>query len=497
MRYFNTTGLCVPDQDYMVDISGKIRRIREMVGRGYYFTINRARQYGKTTTLSRLEKNLFDEYVCARISFEGLGDEPFRSPPAFCAIFTRLIQRALRFSSAAEEGAYIESWVDPEVRDFDLLSQHIDRMCRDRKFVLMIDEVDKTSGNRTYIHFLGMLRDMYLSRKDGRICTFQSVILAGVYDIKNLKLKMMNEGVYSPAADEGKLYNSPWNIAADFTVDMSFNPEEIATMLGEYEGDHHTGMDIPAISGEIYAYTAGYPFLVSRICQLLDERFERDWSLEGVRRTVKYLVGQEQNTLFDDIFKNLEAYKDLYELIYDVLILGIEKKYSADDPVVNRALMFGFVRQGEGKILPANRIFEIRITNYFISKDARRPGRREVNGVFKYDVVKEGRFDMELCLRRFARHFSQGFSKRDIPFLERHGRLVFLSFLTPLINGEGFYYIESETTDAQRMDLVVSYNREEFIIELKIWRGGEAHRAGVEQLAGYLRRRGAREGYLL
>ena len=50
MRRFNTTGLCVPDQDYMVDISGKIRRIKEMVDRGDYFTINRARQFGKTTT---------------------------------------------------------------------------------------------------------------------------------------------------------------------------------------------------------------------------------------------------------------------------------------------------------------------------------------------------------------------------------------------------------------------------------------------------------------
>jgi hypothetical protein len=68
----------------------------------------------------------------------------------------------------------------------------------------MIDEVDKTSNNRVYIHFLGMLRDKYLARKDGREFTFQSVILAGVYDIKNLKLKMINEGVYSPTATEGE-----------------------------------------------------------------------------------------------------------------------------------------------------------------------------------------------------------------------------------------------------------------------------------------------------
>ncbi|MDR0731467.1 MAG: hypothetical protein LBF63_07340, partial [Treponema sp.] len=64
-------------------------------------------------------------------------------------------------------------------------------------------------------------------------------------------------------------------------------------------------------------------------------------------------------------------------------------------------------------------------------------------------------------------------------------------------NGEGFYYIESETTDARRMDLVVSYGGEEFIIELKVWHGEAAHRAGYEQLAEYLRSRGREEGYLL
>jgi hypothetical protein len=104
---------------------------------------------------------------------------------------------------------------------------------------------------------------------------------------------------------------------------------------------------------------------------------------------------------------------------------------------------------------------------------------------------------MELCLSRFAKHFRQVFGKDDAVFLERQGRLVFLSFLTPLINGEGFYYIESETTDARRMDLVVSYGGEEFVIELKIWRGEAAHRAGYEQLANYLRSRGRKEGYLL
>jgi hypothetical protein len=360
----------------MVDISDKLRRIKEMVDRGDYFTINRARQFGKTTTLNQLEKTLFNEYICIRTSFEGIGEEPFEKPGVFCAVFMELVRDALRFSSAAEDAAYIDGWVEKTVTDFKLLSMHIDKMCRGRRVVLMIDEVDKNSNNRVYIHFLGMLREKYLERKAGRVNTFQSVILAGVYDIKNIKLKLINEGVYSPAAAEGKLYNSPWNIATDFTVDMSFNPEEIATMLFRYEGDYRTGMNIAGISREIYEYSSGYPFLVSRICKLIDERFDRDWTADGVRKAVRYLIKQENNTLSDDIIKNLEAYPDLYQLIYDLLIVRGEISYSERDPVV-------------------------------------------------------------------------------------------------------------------------SYGREEFIIELKVWRGEAAHGAGYEQLANYLRSRGREEGYLL
>lgn len=69
--------------------------------------------------------------------------------------------------------------------------------------VLIIDEVDSASNNQVFLDFLGLLRDYYLDRK--QVAIFQSVILAGVYDIKNLKQKIR--------PDEMQRYNSPWNIA--------------------------------------------------------------------------------------------------------------------------------------------------------------------------------------------------------------------------------------------------------------------------------------------
>lgn len=56
---------------------------------------------------------------------------------------------------------------------------------------------------------------------------------------KNLKLKLRPESEHQ--------YNSPWNIAADFKISMRLWAEQIAVMLGEYETDNQTGMDIHAV----------------------------------------------------------------------------------------------------------------------------------------------------------------------------------------------------------------------------------------------------------
>ena len=55
MKTFNTTAVCIPSKHYMVDLSERIREIKQLVDDGKYFIINRARQYGKTTTLVTLK----------------------------------------------------------------------------------------------------------------------------------------------------------------------------------------------------------------------------------------------------------------------------------------------------------------------------------------------------------------------------------------------------------------------------------------------------------
>ena len=229
-REFNVTGICVPNMHYMVDISEKVEKIFQLVEGGKYFTINRGRQYGKTTTIGRLENRISDDgnYICVSISFQFATDKMFADEAGFCQGLLNKVFDSMEFINPEEAG----KWVDKSVTDLTLLSKFITNLCRNsgRKIVLIIDESDEASNNELFVRFLKMLRDKFLFRNAGKDFTFQSVILAGVYDIRNLKQKMILTGKYTPATGES-LMNSPWNIAADFNIDMSFSAKEIETML--------------------------------------------------------------------------------------------------------------------------------------------------------------------------------------------------------------------------------------------------------------------------
>lgn len=68
----------------MVNIDVRLAEIKGLVDEKQYFVINRARQYGKTTTLNQLVNYLSDKYTVFFISFEGLGTSAFESESAFC-----------------------------------------------------------------------------------------------------------------------------------------------------------------------------------------------------------------------------------------------------------------------------------------------------------------------------------------------------------------------------------------------------------------------------
>lgn len=505
-KVFNVTGMCIPEEHYMVNIDGRLREIKKLVDAGKYFVMNRARQFGKTTTLMALEKYLRDDYFVVSLDFQMLGTGEFENENTFALSFARMFLRAVRISQAAlsetcrEILEEIDKNICEERTNFRLqrLFENLSGFCEaaDWRIVLMIDEVDSVSDNQVFLDFLAQLRVYYAGR--ARQQTFYSVILAGVYDVKNLKQKIH--------PDKAGRMNSPWNIASDFKVDMSLPQDGIAGMLREYEADYHTGMDVELMAGLLYGYTSGYPFLVSRLCMLMDEevcakesleakRFA--WTKEGFLEAVRMILS-EKNSLFTSMIGKLTDHPELDWMLQELLFTGKNLVYDSDVTAIDTAAMFGFIRNRNGNIAIANRIFEMRLYNRYLSTAEIQ--RKELYKESLWDrnqFIAEGHLNMRRILEKFVEHFDDLYHDSEETFIEEVGRKYFLLYLRPIINGTGNYYVESRTRSLGRTDVIVDYRGERFVIEMKIWRGNEYHMRGEEQLIGYLDDYHLEKGYMI
>jgi hypothetical protein len=493
-RIFNTTGTCIPARHFAADISGKVKQVMEMIARGDYFAINRPRQYGKTTLIYHLFQAMQadKDYLPLDISFEGIGSAAYASADRFIPAVLDLLSMRLEYMDEKEAAALLEK--NSNIKDFGKLSRFFTEFTRkaNRKVVLMIDEVDKSSNNQLFLDFLGMLRTKYLGRNEGKDHSFHSVILAGVHDIKTLKTKIRRQA-------EQK-YNSPWNIAVNFKVDLALSPNEISPMLEQYAGERNVKIDIPFFTEYLFYFTSGYPFLVSFLCKIIDEEIlpgkkKKEWKPEDLVKAVQIAL-MEDCTNFESLIKNLENNPELYEFVFNIIMNEREYSYNRDNPVIQDGTLFGILEEKEGKAKIHNRLYEQRIYNYLASK-------METSREIKFDHVsssyidKDGTFDIEKSIRKFQEFMNRQYSTKDTPFLERNGRLLFLAFIKPIINGRGFDFKEVEVSEEKRLDIVITFENQKYIVELKIWRGESYHQEGIRQLCDYLDRQNQKQGYLL
>lgn len=322
-----------------------------------------------------------------------------------------------------------------------MLFEHLSDICAasDKAIVLLIDEVDSATKNQIFLDFLAQLRAYYINRNVQP--TFQSVILAGVHDVKNLSpwnTRVGNEEsgclhTFDECTWDHRAY-TPYDIAADFNVDMSFAKDEIAEMLQEYEVDYKTGMNVNEIAGLIYDYTSGYPFLVSRLCKLMDEVVygmtgfdtkDKAWSKDGLTEAVKLILA-EKNTLFESLGEKLVSYPELNDILRCILFTGKTIAYNYYESSINIATMFGFVKGKCNVLVIANRIFETWLYNYFLStselqsKDIYTASLRD-----KSQFVVDGRLNMKRILERFVVHFNDLYGDKDETFIGKRAENIF------------------------------------------------------------------------
>ncbi len=492
-KKFNDTGLCVPNKHYMVDTTYQLKKTIALIEDGEYFIINRPRQFGKTTTISLLEKSpLLADYLILRMSFEGIGDTYFDNESAFVDMFVTKIKNEISFLNINIDENVLQFNKKSSLRDLsNIITDFVNVM--GKKVLLLIDEVDKSSNNQLFISFLGLLREKYLLMNEDRDSSFYSIVLAGLHDVKNLKLKLR--------PDEEETYNSPWNIAVSYDVDMTFKAKQIETMLVDYVSATNANLDIAYIAEKLYYHTSGYPYFVSKLCKIIDEKIKPEiWTELDIIESIKILLDEGNNPNFDKVIKILEENNKLFKFTESILLGNAQVTYNFRSKNMNLGNMHGFFKSNnDSRLVIFNKIYDEMITDYIVA--TRVENGSNIDIVQSQYLKDNGKLDLKALLTKFKNAIKEKYSSakslKSKEFLEDDLRMQFFMYLKPILNGIGFCCKEVQTSEERRMDVVIFFRGEKFIVELKIWRGEKLHKKGLKQLKEYMDYEKVDDGYMI
>lgn len=221
------------------------------------------------------------------------------------------------------------------------------------------------------------------------------------------------------------------------------------------------------------------------------------WTKEGFYEAQRLILA-EKNMLFESLSEKLVSYPELNDMLKSLLFTGKPIVFNYYEPAIGIAAMFGFVKNKNGMLVVANRIFETWLYNFYLSAaDMQKKEIYAASLMDKNQFIVNGCLNMRLILEKFVVHFNDLYGEQNETFLEEEGRKYFLLYLRPIINGTGNYYIEAQTRGQKRTDVIVDYRGHQYVIELKIWRGQEYNNRGEEQLAGYLDDYHVNKGYMV
>ncbi|MBI4769191.1 MAG: ATP-binding protein [Chloroflexi bacterium] len=477
MREFNTFGPVDPRLHYHVNRLAVKAAMRAKIEKGRYFTLNAARQTGKTTLFREVIAELEAEgaYFGVLLDFELLSH--FQPARMYERLGQELEEWRARWPQAPaptpmrDHGDFAD-WLRLTVRQMD------------RRGLLIIDEFDALPPEIIQA-LLSQFRGMYLKRGQSGNDGVHSVILVGVRNIPSLLGGTQ----------------SPFNIADQFTVPY-FTPDEVADLLGQHTAE--TGQPFtPDVVAAITRETGGQPFLVNRLGQLLSEELAPDRGRPITRADLDYalaLLLTENNTHFSSILSRATPHRaSLWRLLfYD------ERRTNFLDPVTQELIMYGVLRvvedaRGLRYARLSNPIYRKMLLLRFIPPPEQLPvngngalSRYVIEGVLNFDGLLDS-------FRAFTEEHGVRLLRSEATGrpLEISGQYLLLSYLSAALNSVGGHVTIESLSSAGEMDLLAFYREQRFIVETKIWRGRASYEQGQVQLAGYLRAASLEKGYLV
>ena len=474
MKEFNTSGPNLPDRHYTLVREQYLQQGMNFVQKERYFTIWAPRQTGKSTYFRQLAERLQREgYEVAQVNFENYHSQ------AESSFLNRLSYSLKKYWDIDFSGLAISD-----------VFQAIESLKSDRRFVLIIDEVEGI--NPAYFGtFLHTIRNAYHSRHEHPL---KSVILVGVSNIV---------GVVSDNA-------SPFNISENLSIGY-FTEAECNELLAMHEQESGQ-LFSPKVKEKIYDITAGQPGLVNGFANQLVTRHPSDklltydqylavehWYINvAIDKNVANIINKAkqfrpivERLLFTEAKVPFEIYREAIKVLHANGILREDEQHQAAFwvPLYQKCLYQAFYPYMNGE---SDRIVSEVVGSQYLTAS--------------------GKLQLDVLINHFKSYVKRrgfGVFREKTGETDEYGNPLYHSIpeaamiyafetyiQAVLIALEGKSYREAQVGSG-RSDLIINIKNDECLIETKIFYSENAFHKGKQQIAYYCQQLGLEKGIYL
>ena len=498
MRHFGTHGPVNKKDNYVVLRKKEHNDFIKRIKLGRYIVLFAPRQTGKTTffqeainTLIETERSYFpiqlNFQICKNLLTAEFYDYLYkRSCIAIESVFQRretLPPTALRDFL---KGTHLTNHVSM-LEFFEELPRVLIRSDTNTppKLVLIIDEFDGIPQTELS-NFLYTLRQIYHEPSDTR-CPY-SVGIVGVRSITQLN--------YDRSI-------SPFNIQDEFTL-PNFTLAQVQELLSQYT--EAVGQPFASeVIETLHKQTAGQPFLVNRLAQILTEELDIPKSetiqVSHFSKAHAQLL-TENNTNIEHLITNIRKDPRFEKMLMRLAFYDSSVNFTLRNEVISELATYGVITKGQdGMCQILNPIYLQCIIQALTPL---------INGLedayfaedgpmdFTEYLTPTGQIQMSTLLENFKNFIARaGFRILQVPDTPQEfvGQYLLFTYLDEFVKIVGAAMHLEVPTGRGRADLIIGHNGRKYIVETKVWRNEKAYQAGKQQLAAYLKLEGETEGY--
>lgn len=492
IRTFETRGPVDPERNYFVPREAEIADLVQRIKAGRYIVIFAPRQTGKTTFFRWALDALVaedDNYFPIQLNFSTFSR-------ASVSVFYTQLQRRIHKAIQREWGRrgatidqeferFLSHYPLTDHYSFQQLMEELAAHLEYRRVAIIIDEFDGIP-QAALSDFLQTLREIYLERDPSR-CPYS----LGIVGVKSITQLNYDRSI------------SPFNIQDEFFL-PNFTKDQVSDLFSQYTLEVGQAF-APEVIFSIFTQTAGQPFLVNRMAQILTEEMDIP-KTETITRAHFEVAHQqilhERNANISHLVRNVRKDRRFEAILREILSYERGVPFNLDNEIISELASYGVVKASfDGLCEIANPIYQYRIVRAFqplinglerqyLPEDTRA-------GFFDY-LTPDGKINMRELMKNFRSFIARvGYRILEVPETPQEfvGQSLLFGYLDTFVRlVGGMMYLEVRTGRG-RMDLIILHKGEKYIVETKIWEGESLYGAGKRQLAEYLKLEDTSEGY--